>query len=40
MVEKDEAFDPVDVGLLGLVAVVPETENVTGLLQQFRLVDF
>jgi len=38
VMKEDEPFDPVDVGFLGLVAVVTETENVTDLIKQFWFV--
>jgi hypothetical protein len=37
---QDEAFDPIDLGLLGLVTVVPEAKDVTNLVQQFGTVSF
>jgi hypothetical protein len=37
MMKEDKAFDPMDVSLLGLVAVVTEPENVTNMIKQFRL---
>jgi hypothetical protein len=40
VVEEDEAFDPVDVGLLSLITVVPEAEDVTDLVEEFRFLDF
>ena len=38
VMKEDEAFDPVDVSFLGLVAVMPETEDRTDLIEQFWLV--
>lgn len=34
--KEDKAFDPVDVGLLGLVTIVPESDEVMDLVEQFR----
>jgi hypothetical protein len=37
LMKEDKAFDPVHVGLLGLVAVVPQAEDVADLVKQFWL---
>jgi hypothetical protein len=38
MVEPDEVFDPIDIGLFGLVGVVADAEGVSELVEELHVV--